>query len=104
MATKSNKGEQAEQKTEHRGPDKGEAYGVAAVTQALAGLDFPANKKEILKKIKGHEEINWAKEKTINLRSLIEQMDSEEFDGMPSIIEAISQEVREGEKSAHGKK
>lgn len=84
---------QSEQRSEHREPDKGEAYGVAAVTQALAGIDFPASKKEILKMTKGKEEIHWTKDKTVNLRSLLDETGSDQFNSMPELVEAISQKV-----------
>ncbi len=74
-------------------PDKGEAYGVAAVTQALSGIDFPASKEEILE-AKGQEEIQWTKNKTIDLASLLEQTDQDEFESMPELVEVISQSVK----------
>ncbi|OUL30434.1 hypothetical protein BV372_21950 [Nostoc sp. T09] len=91
---------QSEQGREDRGPDKGEAYGVAAVTQALAGRDFPASKEQILEQIKSHEEIHWTKEKTIDLRSLLEQTGQDRFESMPELVEVISQSVREEEPVA----
>jgi hypothetical protein len=80
----------AEDKSEHRGPDKGEAYGVAAVTQALAGIDFPASKEDILQQAQGHEEIHWTKDTTVDLRSLLEQSDQDRFDSMSELVEVIS--------------
>ncbi|AFZ56245.1 DUF2795 domain-containing protein [Anabaena cylindrica FACHB-243] len=94
MSTKSQAGREHQ-----RGPDKGEAYGVAAVTQALAGIDFPASKKEILQQAKGHEEIHWTKDKTIDLRSLLDQTGQDRFESMPELVEAISQRSREEELS-----
>lgn len=83
------------QGSEHRGPDKGEAYGVAAVTQALAGIDFPASKDEILQQVKDSERIHWTKDKTIDLRSILEQTSQERFESMPELVEVISQSVKE---------
>lgn len=91
MSTKSEEG------TEHRGPDKGEAYGVAAVTQALAGIDFPASRDEIIQQAKDSEQIHWTKDKTIDLRSLLEQTGQDRFESMPELVEVISQTVREEE-------
>lgn len=92
MATKSEQGQE-----HHRGPEKGEAYGVAAVTQALSGIDFPANKHKILEQARGHEEIHWTKDKTIDLRSLLDQTNQDEFESMPELVEVISESVREEE-------
>ncbi|MTJ09699.1 MULTISPECIES: DUF2795 domain-containing protein [unclassified Anabaena] len=91
MATKSQAGR------ENRGPDKGEAYGVAAVTQALSGIDFPATKEEILQQARGHEEIHWTKNKTIDLKSLLDQTGQDEFESMPELVEVISETTREEE-------
>lgn len=96
MATKSERGQQ-KKGSEHRGPDKGEAYGVAAVTQVLAGIDFPASKEDILEQARGHEEISWTKDRTIDLRSLLDQTDQDEFESMPELVEAISESIREEE-------
>ncbi len=82
---------------EHRGPEKGEAYGAAAVTQALEGVDFPISKKDLLKHIKGHETIHWKKDKTLSLRSLIEQTGRDRFENMRELVEAISETMREEE-------
>ncbi|WP_341528508.1 DUF5785 family protein [Nostoc sp. UHCC 0302] len=86
-------------KREHRGPDKGEAYGVAAVTQALAGVDFPATKEEILSTAGTDGEIQWTKDKTVDLTSLLQEIDQDEFENMPELVEAISQKVREKERA-----
>ncbi|MBD2691982.1 DUF2795 domain-containing protein [Anabaena catenula] len=91
MPTKSEEGH------EHRGPDKGEAYGVAAVTQALSGIDFPATREEILQQARGHEEIHWTKDKTIDLSSLLDQTGQDRFESMPELVEVISQATREQE-------
>ncbi|MTJ49810.1 DUF2795 domain-containing protein [Dolichospermum sp. UHCC 0259] len=97
MATKSEKGQEKKGQEHHRGPDKGEAYGVAAVTQALAGIDFPASKEDILEQARGHEEIHWTKDRTIDLRSLLDQTDQDDFESMPELVEVISETVREEE-------
>lgn len=86
--------------TEHRSPDKGEAYGVAAVTQALAGIDFPASREEILQQAKDSEQIHWTKDRTIDLRSLLEQTGRDRFESMSEVVELVSQNVKEGETAA----
>ncbi|MBW4643103.1 MAG: DUF2795 domain-containing protein [Goleter apudmare HA4340-LM2] len=85
----------SEQGRQIPGPDKGEAYGVAAVTQALSGVDFPASKQEILQQAKGHEQIHWTKDKSIDLRSLLDQTGQDRFDSMTELVEVISQSTRE---------
>ena len=90
----------AEDKSEHRGPDKGEAYGVAAITQALSGIDFPASRDEILQQAKDREQIHWTKDRTIDLRSLLEQTGRDRFESMSQVVELVSQNVKEGETAA----
>lgn len=82
---------------EKPGVPKGEAYGIAAVTQALEGLDFPASKDEVLKRVRGHENIHWTKEKTVNLRVIFDRVDEREFESMAGIVHFVSEEAkREG--------
>lgn len=80
---------------EKPGPAKGEAYGIAAVTQALEGLDFPASRRDLLAKLKGNEQIHWTKERSVNLRELIDNVDEDRFESMAQIVSLISQEARE---------
>ncbi|RCJ27070.1 hypothetical protein A6770_02600 [Nostoc minutum NIES-26] len=83
----------SEQRRDHPGPEKGEAYGAAAVTQALEGLDFPATKQDIFRHIQGREQIDWTKEKTVNLRELLEQTGREWFENMRELLDAIGEIV-----------
>lgn len=79
---------------EKPGVPKGEAYGIAAVTQALEGLDFPASKDDILKRVGGNEEIHWTKEKTVNLRTIFMRTGQDQFESMAGIVSAVSDEAR----------
>lgn len=79
---------------EKPGPAKGEGYGMAAVTQALEGVDFPASKQDLLSKVRGNEEIHWTKEKTINLRTIFNRMDKDEFESMAGVVHFVSEEAR----------
>jgi hypothetical protein len=91
---------QPDQGREHRGPDKGEAYGVAAVTQALSGINFPASRDEILQQARDSEQIHWTKDRTIDLRSLLEQTGRDRFESMTEVVEVVSQNVQQGETAA----
>lgn len=82
---------------EKPGPAKGEAYGIAAVTQALEGLDFPATKEDVLSKVKGNEEIHWTKDKTVNLRTIFLRVPDENFESMAGIVHVVSEATRGGE-------
>jgi len=74
---------------EKPGPPKGTAYGIAAVTQALEGVDFPATKQDLLRKA-GHKHIEFHKGHSILLRDVIEESDVEEYPSMANVVAAIS--------------
>jgi hypothetical protein len=85
------------------GPAKGEAYGIAAVTQTLEGLDFPASKADVVAHLRGRDKIGWTKTKTVNLRQLVEDSGKDDFESMASIVHFVSEAAREegitGERS-----
>jgi len=76
------------------GPPKGEAYGIAAITQALQGLDFPATKDDLLQRA-GHQEIEYRKGQPVSLRQIIEDLDEDEFPSMAQVVEAVSGALKE---------
>ena len=62
---------------EKPGPPKGTAYGIAAVTQALEGVDFPASRSDLLRRA-GSQEIEFYKGHPVRLRDILEESDVEE--------------------------
>lgn len=76
------------------GPAKGEAYGIAAVTQALHGLDFPTTKKEILDHV-GSKEIEYRKGQPVSLRRIIEDAPADDYPSMANVVEAVSDALHE---------
>ena len=75
------------------GPAEGHAYGIAAITQALSGLDFPASKHELLKRA-GSQQIEYHKGKPVSLRRIIEAVDVDEFPSMANVVEAASDALK----------
>jgi hypothetical protein len=71
------------------GPPKGTAYGIAAVTQALEGLEFPATKEDVLHRA-GHQKIHYRKDQEVDLRRIIQDCDVDEFPSMAQIVQAVS--------------
>lgn len=71
------------------GPPKGEAYGIAAVTQALHGLDFPASKQALLERA-GDQRIEYRKGEQVSLRQLIDDIDKDSFESMSGVVSCIS--------------
>jgi len=75
------------------GPAEGHAYGIAAITQALSGLDFPVSKQELLKRAGSHE-IEYHKGKPVSLRRIIDAIDVDEFPSMANVVEAASDALK----------
>lgn len=75
---------------EKPGPPKGEAYGMAAVTKALQGLDFPANKQDVINRA-GDQEIAWRKGgQKVKLADLIRQAPTDHFPSMAQVVSAVA--------------
>ncbi len=72
------------------GPPKGTAFGIAAVTQALKGLDFPVSKPELLKHVGRGHTIEYRKGQPIDLYRVIDDTDVDTFPSMANIVEAVS--------------
>ena len=86
------------------GPPKGTAFGIAAVTQALKGLDFPATKQDLLNHVKD-QQIEYRKGQPVNLRKLIQDTRVNEFPSMANVVEAISEAMeKEGLSSKEREK
>ena len=68
-----------------------EAYGVAAVTEKLKGLDFPATRDDVIERL-GDEEVQWSKEKTLNLREVVDRLPNR-FERPTDVVKAISDNV-----------
>jgi hypothetical protein len=85
------------------GPAKGTAFGIAAITQALEGLDFPCSKQDVLNKA-GNQSIHYRKNQMVNLRQIIEDMDQDRFVAMSEIVSKVSDALhKEGMTGDQGK-
>lgn len=69
------------------------AYGVAAVTERLKGLDFPASKADVVDHI-GNEDVQWSKDRCVNLRVIFDRM-PERFDSPVEVVKVISDHLDE---------
>ena len=76
------------------GPAKGEAYGIAAVTQALDGLHFPATREQVLERA-GSQQIEYRKGQMVDLRQIIEDAPADDFPSMAQIVQAVSEALKE---------
>lgn len=85
------------------GPPKGTAFGIAAITQALSGLEFPATKQDLLERA-GDQQIEYRKGQPVSLRQLVEDLEEDEFPSMANIVQAMHVAVEEEGLSGEGAK
>ena len=71
------------------GPPEGEAHGIAAITQALSGLEFPVTKDDLLKKV-GNRDIEYRKGEPVSLREILDAVEPDSFPSMANVVEAAS--------------
>src|SRR5262245_37162174 len=69
-------------------------FGIAAITQALDGLDFPVTRDELLRRA-DDQEIEYRKGQPVALRPIIEDLDDEEFPSMAEVVRAVSGALKE---------
>lgn len=75
--------------SEKPGPPKGEAYGIAAVTQALEGVEFPATKQDLLDRA-GDSTIEWEKGQEMRLSDALDQLPDAEYPSMADVVSSVS--------------
>lgn len=76
------------------GPAKGEAYGIAAITQALQGLDFPTTKKALLAHV-GKRKVEYRKGEPVSLRDIINDAPSDDFPSIAQVVQAVSRALHD---------
>lgn len=77
---------------EKPGPPKGHAYGMAAVTQALEGTDFPASKQDLMNRA-GDKDVEIEKGKPVKLRSILEKMPDRQYNSMADVVSEAQGQV-----------
>ena len=78
--------------------ERSRAFGIAAVTHALAGLEFPTSKAEAAEKA-GEVTIEFRKGESVKLRELIEAIDRDEFRAMPDLVHGIHRVLDDQERT-----
>ncbi|MBK9260064.1 MAG: DUF2795 domain-containing protein [Polyangiaceae bacterium] len=76
------------------GPPKGTAFGIAAITQALSGMEFPTTKQELLKRA-GNQQIEYRKGQPVSLKQLVDDLEEEEFPSMANVVQAMHEALEE---------
>jgi hypothetical protein len=75
------------------GPKEGQAYGIASVSNALGGCDFPMTKHDLINKY-GDKQIEWTKGNLEPLKDVLKGANEQEFDSMADVVSAVSREHR----------
>ncbi|OGH96936.1 MAG: hypothetical protein A2104_08265 [Candidatus Melainabacteria bacterium GWF2_32_7] len=75
-----------------RGPAPGNAYGAAAVTQAIRGADFPMSKQDLINRY-GDKDIEWTKGNPRKLRDLLIDLPSETFNSPADLEHALHENM-----------
>jgi hypothetical protein len=77
-----------------RGPNRGEAYGIASVTHVLEGLHFPISRQDLMQRY-GNKIIQWTKEgQSYKLAECLRQVRQEQFNSITEITAAVSDAIQ----------
>ena len=78
-----------------RGPMPGNAFGAAAVANAIKGADFPMSKQDLLQKY-GNKEIEYRVGEYMKLSDVIGDMPDETFNSAADLEHAFHQKFSKG--------
>lgn len=83
-----------QERSSSRGPDQGEAFGAAGLTQQLEGIDFPISRQELLDQF-GDEQFQWTKGgETLTLRNYLKNL-PDEIRSITEITHAVSEQTHQ---------
>lgn len=68
-----------------KGPEKGQAFGAAALTQVLSGIDFPTSKDKLISEY-GDTTIEVEKGKEMTVREVVENCHDHQFETMADVL------------------
>lgn len=71
------------------GPEQGHAYGIASVSNALGGCDFPMTKEDLIDKYGGRQ-IEWTKGNPQALKEVLKDAPEDQFGSMADVVSAVS--------------
>jgi hypothetical protein len=72
-----------------RGPEPGHAYGAAAVSMAIKGVDFPISKRDLINRY-GDKKVEITKGNPQNLRDILEDIPNETFHSPVDLEKAVA--------------
>ncbi len=69
---------------------QGHAYGIASVSNALGGVDFPMTKQDLIERY-GEKQIEWKKGNPAPLKDVLREIEEEsQFESMADVVSAVS--------------
>lgn len=71
-----------------RGPKPGHAYGAAAVTQAIKGVNFPISKQDLIDQY-GNQEVEITKGNPVMLSDILEDVTENSFNTSRDLEKAV---------------
>jgi hypothetical protein len=75
-----------------RGPEPGHAYGAAAVSMAIKGVDFPISKQDLISQY-GNKEVEITKGNPQRLSDILESVPDESFNSPVDLEKAIKDKI-----------
>ena len=72
-----------------KGPAPGHAYGIASVSNALHGAEFPMSKTNVMNKY-GDKQIEWKKGQAGSLKDILEATPDQQYYSMADLVSAVS--------------
>ena len=76
-----------------KGPAPGQAYGIASISNALQGAEFPMSKNDVIEKY-GGKEIQWRKGQPSQLKEILESTPDQQYKSMADLVSAVSKSER----------
>ena len=64
-------------------------YGIASISFALKGAEFPMTKQELIDKY-GNKHIQWKKGQSNTLKNILDSTQSKKYNSMTDLVSAIS--------------
>lgn len=71
------------------------AYGIAAITRTLQGVDFPADKHTLAESIRGREHVHWTKEMVVDLRELLESLPDQQIRSITELTHLVNERLHQ---------
>lgn len=78
------------------GPEQGHAYGIASVSNALGGVNFPMTKQDLIDRY-GDRQIEWTKGNPEPLKEILKGASEGEFNSMADVVSAVSRGHRKNQ-------